>query len=209
MAQAGFFRAMASSLPLPVPPRTPTPPLDEQPPVIPEPRSQEYNSSRLSPLVDTFPILRSPSDMGSQDRLSPTKAAFGPSAVEVAAQNASNDDGPFNFQTVTMAKSPVVKSVCSKFIGYERTFTETLRNGKYRISVNDVDTSTNIVASRIRSSSNLLLEHLSLYQIRCRSPRSKNAEQVCRKTRRRGFGGAYATCSWRPIRFGAPRGLWP
>ena len=112
MSQAGFFRAMASSLPLPVPPRTPTPPPDEQPSVIPEPKPQDYNSLRLSPMVDTFPPLRNPSDMGSQDRLSPTKASFGPSAVEVAAQNASNDDGPFNFKTVTMEKNPVVKSVC-------------------------------------------------------------------------------------------------
>ncbi|OJJ81036.1 cation efflux family protein family, partial [Aspergillus glaucus CBS 516.65] len=69
-----------------------------------------YNSLRLSPMVDTFPPLHSPSVTGSQDRLSPTKASFGPSAVEVAAQNASNDDGPFNFKTVTMEKNPVVKS---------------------------------------------------------------------------------------------------
>lgn len=80
--------------------------------MIPESRSQEYNSLRLSPMVDTFTQLRSPSDMGSQDRLSPTKASFGPSTIEVAAQNTSNDNGPFNFKTVTMEKNPVVKSVC-------------------------------------------------------------------------------------------------
>lgn len=106
-------RAMASSLPIPVPPRTPTPPPDD-PPEVPQPSSYDQSSSRLSPLTDTFPAQLSPLDAGSQDRLSPTKSSFGPSPVEAdSAQNGSNDDGsgPFNFKTVTMAKSPMIKSV--------------------------------------------------------------------------------------------------
>lgn len=106
-------RAMASNLPIPVPPRTPTPPPDE-PPEVPQPSSYDQSSSRLSPLTDTFPTQLSPLDAGSRDRLSPTKSSFGPSPIEAdSAQNGSNDDGsgPFNFKTVTMAKSPMIKSV--------------------------------------------------------------------------------------------------
>lgn len=108
---------MASNLPIPIPPRTPTPPPDD-PPGAPMPSEatlyEQQNTSRLSPLVDTFPPPRSPSDAGSRGRLSPTKSSFGPSPVEAAAQDGSYDDGsgPFNFNTVTLAKSPVGKSVC-------------------------------------------------------------------------------------------------
>lgn len=110
-SSAGYSRAMASNLPIPIPPRTPTPPPDEP---VPSPTdvSHEQNVSRLSPLVDTFPPPRSPVDVGSRNLLSPTKSISGPSPVE-AAQSGSSDDGsgPFNFNTVSMAKSPVVKSV--------------------------------------------------------------------------------------------------
>lgn len=107
---------MASNLPIPIPPRTPTPPPDD-PPEAPVPSEaafyEQQNISRLSPLVDTFPPPRNPSDAGSRGRLSPTKSSFGPSPVEAAAQNGSYDNGsgPFNFNTVTLAKSPVGKSV--------------------------------------------------------------------------------------------------
>lgn len=108
-----LLRAMSSNLPIPVPPRTPTPPPDD-PPDVPQPSSYDQSSSRLSPLTDTFPAQLSPLDAGSRDRLSPTKSSFGASPIEAdSAQNGSNDDGsgPFNFKTVTMAKSPMIKSV--------------------------------------------------------------------------------------------------
>lgn len=103
---------MASNMPLPVPPRTPTPPPDDPPSasVIP---SQELGRDTLSPLVESFASPRNPSASEDPDRLSPTKASFNLS-VDAAQPNGQSDNvssGPFNFQTTTMAKSPVVKSV--------------------------------------------------------------------------------------------------
>lgn len=114
--------SMASNFPLPIPPRTPTPPSDEA-----GDHNAPYSKSgvaldrdALSPLRDTFP--RSVSlDPGNGDRLSPTKSSFslspGPSDNVTSAQNGARDStaaGPFNFNTTVMAKGPVVKSVCSK-----------------------------------------------------------------------------------------------
>ncbi|KAJ5359021.1 uncharacterized protein N7496_011434 [Penicillium cataractarum] len=109
---------MASNLPLPIPPRTPTPPSDE----ARDHYAPQFNSGvavdrdALSPLRDTFP--RSVSlDPGNPDRLSPTRSSFGlsPGSADTTpiAQDGSNDSsaaGPFNFNTTVMAKGPVVKS---------------------------------------------------------------------------------------------------
>ncbi|KAJ5091647.1 hypothetical protein NUU61_006517 [Penicillium alfredii] len=107
---------MASNLPLPVPPRTPTPPADE-----PAHQHAQLNSGvsvdrdSLSPLVESLP--RSSSlETGTQGRLSPTKSSFNLSPVPdstTSAQNGSSNmtaAGPFNFNTTVMAKSPVTKS---------------------------------------------------------------------------------------------------
>lgn len=107
---------MASNMPLPIPPRTPTPPADDS----------SYNASKnprvtvdrdaLSPLRETFHQSFS-LESGSRDHLSPTKASFNLSpglAESTSEQNGSADSipaGPFNFNTTVMAKSPVVKSV--------------------------------------------------------------------------------------------------
>ncbi|KAJ5450132.1 uncharacterized protein N7458_006581 [Penicillium daleae] len=109
---------MASNFPLPIPPRTPTPPSDEagdhNAPYIKS--GVALDRDALSPLRDTFP--RSVSlDPGNGDRLSPTKSSFslspGPSDNVTSAQNGASDStaaGPFNFNTTVMAKGPVVKS---------------------------------------------------------------------------------------------------
>ncbi|KAB8263477.1 cation efflux family protein family [Aspergillus pseudonomiae] len=105
---------MASNLPIPLPPRTPTPPPDDPP-------SAQDNSSRLdaqdkdslSPLVDTFPLQRGSLNSEDPNRLSPTRASFALSPSDNVLQNSQGDNGsagPFNFKTTTMAKSPVVKS---------------------------------------------------------------------------------------------------
>ncbi|RJE25766.1 cation efflux family protein [Aspergillus sclerotialis] len=105
---------MASSLPIPVPPRSPTPPSDNSPNTnTPDPSrlsaaTANHNRDSLSPLGDSFPSPRSPTGGFDPNRLSPTKPSF-----SADLQNASNDDsssGPFNFTTVSMAKSPVGKS---------------------------------------------------------------------------------------------------
>lgn len=111
---------MASNMPLPIPPRTPTPPSDDatdqyatQVDAVPIDRDS------LSPLKDTFPKSAT-LESGSQDRLSPTKPSFNldPRSADptTAMQNGSSDStpaGPFNFNTTVMAKGPVVKSVRS------------------------------------------------------------------------------------------------
>ncbi|KAA8651898.1 Endoplasmic reticulum zinc transporter [Aspergillus tanneri] len=105
---------MASNLPIPIPPRTPTPPLDD-PPSPPnhvlDPGTLTQDS--LSPLVDTFAQSRNGLNSEDRTRLSPTRAAFNLNSSDPSGQNGQSDagsSGPFNFQTVTMAKGPVVKS---------------------------------------------------------------------------------------------------
>jgi hypothetical protein len=111
---------MASSLPLPIPPRTPTPPSDEaRDYYAPQmPSGVAIDRDALSPLRDSFPRTM-PLDSGNPDRLSPTRSSFvlssSPTDTAPAAQNGSSDStaaGPFNFNTTVMAKGPVVKSVC-------------------------------------------------------------------------------------------------
>ncbi|KAL5002600.1 cation efflux family-domain-containing protein [Aspergillus recurvatus] len=102
---------MASNMPLPVPPRTPTPPPDDPHSAFSFP-SHPPDRDTLSPLVESFPH-RNGSDTEDRNRLSPTRASFNNLSVDTAQSNDQSDNvspGPFNFQTTTMAKSPVVKS---------------------------------------------------------------------------------------------------
>ncbi|KAL2803280.1 cation efflux family-domain-containing protein [Aspergillus granulosus] len=100
---------MASDLPLPVPPRTPTPPPDDSPSTSVYP-SYAVDRNALSPLVDSFPSsLRDTSESDDRNHLSPTRASFNLS-TDSAQQSDNGSSGPFNFKTTTMAKSPVVKS---------------------------------------------------------------------------------------------------
>jgi hypothetical protein len=106
---------MASNLPIPIPPRTPTPPADDQ-------YASTINSGisisrdSLSPLKASFP--KGIMDAESRDHLSPTRSSFNlatsPEGAETPIQNGSSETtpaGPFNFDTAVMAKSPVIKSV--------------------------------------------------------------------------------------------------
>ncbi|KAJ5806490.1 uncharacterized protein N7503_004092 [Penicillium pulvis] len=106
---------MASNMPLPIPPRTPTPPADDSSyNAFTNPRVT-VDRDALSPLRESFSQSFS-LESGSRDHLSPTKGSFnlspGP-AESKSEQNGSTDStpaGPFNFNTTVMAKSPVVKS---------------------------------------------------------------------------------------------------
>ncbi|KAJ5204452.1 uncharacterized protein N7498_005331 [Penicillium cinerascens] len=108
---------MASNLPLPIPPRTPTPPSDDGTVHAPHVNGGlSIDRDALSPLKDTFPKSAILEPVNS-DRLSPTKASFsfgtGPAEDVTPTENGSGDSpsaGPFNFNTNVMAKSPVVKS---------------------------------------------------------------------------------------------------
>lgn len=103
---------MASNIPLPLPPRTPTPLADEE-------NASQINSGipidrdSLSPLKASFPM-----DAEGRDIVSPAKSSFNlatsPEDAETPIENGSSDTspaGPFNFNTTVMAKSPVIKSV--------------------------------------------------------------------------------------------------
>ncbi|KAI9837301.1 MAG: hypothetical protein M1819_000375 [Sarea resinae] len=130
---------MASNLPLPVPPRTPTPPPDDHDHQYadstglglegfaqPSPAKVSFDPNALSPLDDNYAsrsfgsmssAMASPasntlsparsgslySPMNGTDSTGATPKASSASAAEVARN-------PFNFQTTTIAKSPVAKS---------------------------------------------------------------------------------------------------
>ncbi|GIK04485.1 endoplasmic reticulum zinc transporter [Aspergillus viridinutans] len=109
---------MASKLPIPRPPRTPTPPSDDPTSVTDgQPRrgfAVSYDKdalSPLSPMVDNF--SQNGSNVEDRDRLSPTRSSFKLSPTDGSVQSGASDHGsagPFNFQTTTMAKGPVMKS---------------------------------------------------------------------------------------------------
>ena len=109
---------MASSLPLPIPPRTPTPPSDDGAHHAHQTNEGvSIDRDALSPLRESF--SRSISlDPENHDLLSPAKPSlnFSPGSADTATsmKNGSADAtmaGPFNFNTTVMAKSPVIKSV--------------------------------------------------------------------------------------------------
>lgn len=104
---APIYVRMASSLPIPAPPRTPTPPPDEQQSY--QPADQLFNPNALSPMAPISAIEHTrESSMNPSSPMSPTF----PSASSDGQANVKTDDpNPFNFQPTVLAKSPVVKSV--------------------------------------------------------------------------------------------------
>ncbi|KAJ5832160.1 hypothetical protein N7474_000471 [Penicillium riverlandense] len=97
---------MASNMPIPLPPRTPTPPsaVDDAPN---QHAFQALDRDALSPLVDTFPKSAS-LETATKDHVSPTVPSFNQTPENGASD--SDQTGPFNFSTTVMAKGPVPKS---------------------------------------------------------------------------------------------------
>lgn len=111
---------MASTMPIPAPPRTPTPPPDD-------------NQTQSGPGVDGIPyaiqreILYDPNSLspadpdanfGSMSAKMFSAAGADPNSVYTTMSvdtGTSDGSSPFNFQTTTLAKSPMVKSVCCTF----------------------------------------------------------------------------------------------
>jgi Co/Zn/Cd efflux system component len=105
---------MASTMPIPAPPRTPTPPPDDGSP-----------QSGLG--LDGIPYATTTEDLYDPNSLSPAdpNAHFGSMSANMVSPASTNSvyntmslgsgksdvSSPFNFQTATLAKSPVVKSV--------------------------------------------------------------------------------------------------
>ncbi|OAL37545.1 hypothetical protein AYO20_03052 [Fonsecaea nubica] len=95
---------MANTMPIPLPPRTPTPPPDEtsspQKPAVFDP-DPPFDPKSLSP------------HQYDPEYIPPSGGAFLPTTPEkqTAGGNVMGDGtGPFNFQPSTLAKSPVIKS---------------------------------------------------------------------------------------------------
>lgn len=209
---------MASNLPIPRPPRTPTPPPDDPTSVTDgQPLrgfAATYDKDTLSPMADHF--SQNGLNVEDGDRLSPTRSSFKLSPTDVSVQSGASDNGsagPFNFQTTTMAKGPVMKSVSISLNTVYGPLSlywnaNCLARNSCRTLASGVDTSINIVVYRIKYSSNLLPELLWLFRIRYLFPRSKNAVLVCRRIRRRGSGGVSAICSLPHTRSGAHMDPW-
>ena len=164
---------MASNLPLPIPPRTPSP-LSDDGMVHSSYANAGVSIGRdsLSPLKESFPKSAALEPVKS-DRLSPTKASFsfGTSPPEngTPTQNGPGDSpsaGPFNFNTTVMAKSPVVKSV--NFVSLRSYCKQLLILTPDRTLDNAVATNTSTAVSRIRSSSSPLHARPSLCPIHFR-----------------------------------------
>lgn len=184
-------------MPVPAPPRTPTPPLDESAP-------QSGQGLDGIPHATATEILYDPNSLSPAD----PNAHFGSMSANMVSPAGANSvyspmslDGgkndipsPFNFQTTTLAKSPVVKSVRYIHNNLLRPSRVTRNRLTYaRILVKDVVTNTSTAVSHIRSSWSLLLEHHYRYRILCPSLHLLNAAQACRKIRRQGFGGVCVT----------------
>jgi hypothetical protein len=105
---------MAAPIPLPAPPRTPTPPPDESTTQsglgvdgIPYATAAEllYDPNSLSPADPNAHFGSMSTNMASPASAS---TAYSPLSLDTGKKNVSS---PFNFQTTTLAKSPVIKSV--------------------------------------------------------------------------------------------------
>lgn len=212
---------MAITNPIPAPPRTPTPPPDDGPSEMRglgldgigdllSPTNDGYDPHALSPMSENFAAGR----YGSSPPKSLSGRPLGPASPNSLYSSISADsngtsgsqDGknPFNFQPMSLAKSPVMKSVSICVYVAEQGPNET----SIRVSVSDGVTNTNTVAYPTRSSSNLRLER----RLRCLTPSmyppSRNAGAACPASRKHGSGGASATWWSPPTRSGALRAPW-
>jgi hypothetical protein len=122
--QSCWHDMAASSMPIPVPPRTPTRPLDEQrnnglglegmasatPPRV------AFNRNGLSPNKPDHSAGYLGGGMSAPLTSSNFDAFYSPLTANNRrrSQSIRSDDGsgPFNFEPTALAKSPVVKSVC-------------------------------------------------------------------------------------------------
>jgi hypothetical protein len=197
---------MSTKMPLPAPPRSPTPPPDEDaPPAVglgfdgdlPVGPMASNPHALLSPISATFPSKQyatlGPSDSVSQRAspatmytpasatfpYTPMTAASGTTDAEGLSVNGSENRNPFNFQSV--AYQPGRPQ--SKTNVRHSPHTQSDDTNNLRMSAVDEGTSTSTVVSPIRSSSNphRALLYNSLHRSRFR--RSKNTGRPCPRTR--------------------------
>ncbi|KAI9801152.1 MAG: hypothetical protein M1825_003426 [Sarcosagium campestre] len=114
---------MASNLPLPLPPRTPTPPPEDREALAhglelhrqPSPFSDSLDVNALSPCKENFAAPMSSNPASPEFPLSPSSAntLFAHGSFDSAnGHNGSifSDAGPFNFQSTPLAKAPMSSS---------------------------------------------------------------------------------------------------
>ena len=110
--------------PIPLPPRTPTPPLEDndgRDRLQGSPTKPMFDPASLSPMDENFPVTRYASAPGFATTTLPlnsadTNSVYSPMSVESngsygANLSAEDAKGVFNFQPASMAKAPVTKSV--------------------------------------------------------------------------------------------------
>ncbi|KAG6989819.1 hypothetical protein G7Y79_00063g093700 [Physcia stellaris] len=133
---------MASNLPIPAPPRTPTPPPDDEEHdnysgisldgFTNSPVKGSFDPSCLSPMDENFPLSRRGSTPAfpppsSANPLSPTdtnsSSQYSPMSLDSAGSQAStlteNGKGIFKFQPTSLATSPVTKSSVGQRRGHK------------------------------------------------------------------------------------------
>jgi hypothetical protein len=153
-AERSQFATMASTLPIPEPPRTPSPLSDNnsQEGNLP-PMQQQYDPDALSPMPSFAQGQRAKGeDMAvPATPTSPTHGSHG------SIGSGTVDSNPFNFQPMALAKTPIMKSVCLEYVSVNANacLTDWVRN---RTSASDAVTNTNTAVYRIRSSWNHRLE---------------------------------------------------
>ncbi|KAI9716275.1 MAG: hypothetical protein M1812_005500 [Candelaria pacifica] len=120
---------MASELPIPLPPGTPTPPpedrhmaglgLDGVP--QPSPSRISFDPNALSPMRENYPSQFG--SMSSTIPLSPVSNNSGnsPASIDGSVDSHVNESArnPFNFQTTTLAKSPMANSMVGQRRGHK------------------------------------------------------------------------------------------
>jgi hypothetical protein len=207
---------MASTLPIPLPPRTPTPPSPglQEPDMAglglegvsqDSPAKVTFDPNSLSPMSESFRFnymnsaMVSPADTNPLSPAS-TNSHYSGMSVDSAGnpRTGSSDEGsgPFNFQTTTLSKSPIAKSVRRTCLRVESAL---MCN---RTLVKDVGTNTCAAACHTRYSKN----HLQELPLHCPIPsqyqHSKSAVLACRRNRKQDSGGACATFQSQRTLFG-------
>lgn len=212
---------MASSMPIPAPPRTPTPPSDDEPSLTglglhgvraSSPSRVSFDPNALSPLSDTFSSRYGSlsSTMATPASTFSSRSTTWPHSPRGENNNETPDDpeilgNPFGYQTQTYAAglpSPV------KSVRNYSTSVSVMWLTRRRTWDNGVVINTSIVVCRIKYSLNHPPErhYGSPPHYPCLQP--KKAGEACQESRHLEYYGAFAICSWPHLSNGLPKARW-
>jgi hypothetical protein len=103
---------MADSLPIPRPPRTPTPPPDDSSDLVNSSLHFLYDLNALHPETHLGPHFKDSTDVGGTRTSNSTPKTSSPISMDVPHSTMGDAESrPFNFKPTVLAKGPVVKSV--------------------------------------------------------------------------------------------------